>query len=51
MAHNLKNSFYRTLHLPKDAQEILKWYRKNVEQILNESESNKITNKEKERND
>jgi hypothetical protein len=48
---DLKNSFYRTLHLDKETNEILKWYRRNVKNILNESESNKIIKKERERND
>jgi hypothetical protein len=43
---NLKNSFYRTLHLDKETNEILKWYRNNIKNILNESESKKIIKKE-----
>jgi len=39
---DFKNKFYRTLQLPKEESEILKWYRKNVRKILNDSEK-KIT--------
>lgn len=43
---NFKNKFYRTLQLPKEEAEILKWYRKNVRNILNDSEKKIIINKE-----
>jgi hypothetical protein len=43
---DLKNSFYRTLHLDKESQEVLKWYRKIVKSLQNEPESNKINIKD-----
>jgi len=33
MARDLKNSFYRTLNLPKEEKAILKWYRANIKSI------------------
>jgi len=33
MAKDFKNKFYRTLQLPKEESEILKWYRKNIKSI------------------
>jgi hypothetical protein len=48
MARNQKNSFYRTLQLPKEEAEILKWYRKNIGQILNNADK-KAETKEKEK--
>ncbi len=46
MARNLKNSFYRTLQLPKEEAEILKWYRKNIGQILNNADKKTEIKKE-----
>jgi hypothetical protein len=48
MSRDMKNSFYRTLHLDKETNEILKWYRKNVKNILNDAESKTIIKKGKE---
>jgi hypothetical protein len=48
-----KNAFYRTIHLDKESQDVLKWYRKIVKQIKNDSElkqyekNNEQSNKEK----
>ena len=42
MAKDFKNKFYRTLQLPKEESEVLKWYRKNVRSILNDADK-KIT--------
>jgi len=35
---DLKNKFYRTLSLPKEESEILKWYRRNIRTILNNAD-------------
>ena len=51
MSRNLKNSFYRTLQLPKEESEVLKWYRKNVRSILNDSEKKITPIKEDKSND
>lgn len=48
---DLKNKFYRTLSLPKEESEILKWYRKNVRNILNDSEKKQTTIKQDKSND
>ena len=48
---DLKNKFYRTLQLPKEESEVLKWYRKNVRSILNDSEKKIIPIKEEKSND
>ena len=48
MSRNQKNSFYRTLSLPKEEAEILKWYRKNIGQILNNADK-RVETKEKEK--
>jgi len=42
----LKNKFYRTLDLDDDSKKVLKWYRSNIKQILDNV--NKITKEEKE---
>lgn len=34
MARDLKNKFYRTLDLDDDSKKVLKWYRSNIKQIL-----------------
>lgn len=46
-----KNKFYRSLQLPKEEADILKWYRKNVRSILNDSEKKQIPLKEDKSND
>jgi hypothetical protein len=48
---DFKNNFYRSLQLPKEESEILKWYRKNVRKILNDSENKQIKDKEDKSND
>lgn len=46
MAKDFKNKFYRTLQLPKEESEVLKWYRKNVRSILNDAEKKQTPLKE-----
>ena len=46
MSSDFKNKFYRTLQLPKEESEILKWYRRNVRSILNDAEKKQIPIKE-----
>ena len=46
MSRDFKNKFYRTLQLPKEESEILKWYRRNVRSILNDAEKKQIPIKE-----
>jgi len=46
MGRDFKNAFYRTLHLDKESQQILKWYRKAVKSLQNEAESNKPIKKD-----
>ena len=46
MSRDLKNKFYRTLDLDDDSKKVLKWYRSNIKQILDNV--NKITKEEKE---
>jgi hypothetical protein len=46
MSRDFKNSFYRTLHLDKDSQQILKWYRSVIKSIKNDSEKKIIIKKE-----
>ena len=46
MSRDLKNSFYRTLHLDKETKDILKWYRKIIKSLQNESELKKINIKD-----
>jgi len=46
MSRDLKNSFYRTLRLDKETKDILKWYRKIVKSLQNESELKKINIKD-----
>lgn len=43
---DLKNKFYRTLDLDDHSKKVLKWYRSNIKQILDNV--NKITKEEKE---
>jgi hypothetical protein len=43
---DFKNKFYRSLQLPKEESEVLKWYRKNVRSILNDTEKKIIPIKE-----
>jgi len=45
---DMKNKFYRQLSLPKEEAEILKWYRKNISQILNNADK-RVETKEKEK--
>jgi hypothetical protein len=36
MARDGKDKFYRTLNLDRDAKDILKWFRKIKQQMINE---------------
>lgn len=48
MSRDLKNKFYRTLQLPKEEAEILKWYRKNIKSIKDNADKKvQITKEEK----
>jgi len=38
---DFKNAFYRTLDLDSETKQILKWYRKTVKELKNESEYKK----------
>jgi hypothetical protein len=38
MSRDFKNSFYKTLNLDSETKQILKWYRKTVKELKNESE-------------
>jgi len=45
---NPKNKFYRTLSLPKEESEILRWYRKNIKSIFDNADKKVNIEKEKE---
>jgi hypothetical protein len=38
MSDKLKNKFYRSLDLDDDSKKVLKWYRNNIKQILDNAD-------------
>ena len=46
-----KNNFYRTLDLPKEEKDILRWYRSVIKEIKNSAEMKINTIKESKSND
>lgn len=45
---DMKNKFYRSLQLPKEEAEILRWYRKNIRSIFNNADK-RVEMKEKDK--
>jgi hypothetical protein len=45
---DLKNAFYRTLDLDDDSKKVLKWYRNNINQILDNAGKRITTEKDEE---
>ena len=44
---DMKNKFYRSLDLPKEESDVLRWYRRNIKQILdNAKQRTEIENNE-----
>jgi hypothetical protein len=38
MSDKLKNKFYRTLDLDEDSKKVLKWFRQNIKQIIDNAD-------------